>query len=329
MVWFSKPLMAANATIGLVLLVTGIIGELRRATGPVVFYCHDYCSVLAAKLCTCWPGVRNRSGIIFVNGSVNLRSGFTLLDRTLTALLNNIDTTLCVSRASMNALKNDFNISADKVREYRIWIDTTQVDAVLETEAVCQRQYLEPIRLLFVGRIVPEKGVGHLLELARYIRQNDLGKKYSITLVGESDHPILAEVARAAADGLVTFPGGIEKPDLWGWYAEHDILLMPSVWQEGAGNVALEANACGVPVIGTDRGGIPEYLREFPFHEIIRAADPVSILLAVDALCAKIRAAGARVVFERSRAVLNEKFSVRNFVPHEEAVRRILAKTNV
>jgi glycosyltransferase involved in cell wall biosynthesis len=327
--WYAKPVMATNAIISTVLLCSVLIGRVRHTRGRIVFYCHDYCSVLAAKLCTFLPGVRRRSGIIFVNGSVNRRSGFTLLDRTLTTLLNSIDITLCVSRASATALKTDFNIRADAVRAYRIWIDTDQVDAALDIDVLRQRQYEEPIRLLFVGRIVPEKGVKQLLELARYIRQNDLGTRYAITLVGDSNHPLQAEVERAASSGLLTFPGRIGKPELWGWYAHHDVFLMPSIWEEGSGNVALEAYACGVPVIGTDSGGIPENLKEFPFHGILTSTEPPDVLSAVDSLHAKIVAVGSMAVFERSRAVLREKFSVANFSPHEEAIRRILAGSSV
>jgi glycosyltransferase involved in cell wall biosynthesis len=67
----------------------------------------------------------------------------------------------------------------------------------------------------------------------------------------------------------VLAPGLQERHLLRGWtadvrplYAAMDVLAMPSEWLEPFGRVSIEAQACGVPVLGSRIGGIPETLRE-------------------------------------------------------------------
>ncbi|MGN8753411.1 glycosyltransferase family 4 protein [Blautia sp. HCP3S3_C4] len=60
----------------------------------------------------------------------------------------------------------------------------------------------------------------------------------------------------------VIFTGYVSQEDLPNYYASCDISLVPSKWQEAAGNVTIEALACGLPVIATKQGGIPEYADE-------------------------------------------------------------------
>lgn len=62
--------------------------------------------------------------------------------------------------------------------------------------------------------------------------------------------------------GRVIFTGYVSQEDLPNYYASCDISLVPSKCQEAAGNVTIEALACGLPVIATKQGGIPEYADE-------------------------------------------------------------------
>ena len=51
----------------------------------------------------------------------------------------------------------------------------------------------------------------------------------------------------------------IDPIDIANYYCACDIAVVPSKCQEAAGNVVIEALACGIPVISTTKGGIPEY----------------------------------------------------------------------
>jgi glycogen(starch) synthase len=112
--------------------------------------------------------------------------------------------------------------------------------------------------LLFVGRLVPEKGILTLLSAIHLLKAD--GFEYTLTIVG--DGPLRDEVQRFVSsndlESLVTLAGTITGSALNHVYNEHHIAIFPSLWEEPFGIVALEAIACGSLVIGTQSGGLPE-----------------------------------------------------------------------
>lgn len=105
-------------------------------------------------------------------------------------------------------------------------------------------------RFVAAGRLVEQKGFDRLIPLLAQVQGAQL------TLLGEGpQRPALEELARRHGVA-VDMPGfAVDAP---AWYAGADAVLLPSRW-EGMPNVALEALACGTPVIATpDSGGIAE-----------------------------------------------------------------------
>lgn len=117
--------------------------------------------------------------------------------------------------------------------------------------------------LIFAGRLTAEKGADHLLRAMQLLPAH-----YKALIVGSYHYN--AEVKSdfqqqlyALADSLkdrVIFTGYVQHDDLPLYYNLADAAVLPSVWDEPAGLTNLEAMACGVPVITTDSGGIPEYV---------------------------------------------------------------------
>lgn len=109
--------------------------------------------------------------------------------------------------------------------------------------------------VVYVGRLVPEKGLRELLEAARQLTPTmpDL----RIALVGEG--PMRAELAALAAQGgcEVVFTGAQPPDEVARWMAASDLVTLPS-YSEGHPNVLVEALACGRGVVATPVGGIPE-----------------------------------------------------------------------
>lgn len=110
-------------------------------------------------------------------------------------------------------------------------------------------------RLLYVGRLSREKNLHILAEAFRTACAQNPG--LALVLVG--DGPIRDELARTLADLPVIFTGYIEGDALAEAYASSDIFVFPS-GTDTFGNVVLEAQASGLPVIVTDRGGPRENL---------------------------------------------------------------------
>ncbi|MFQ6100913.1 MAG: glycosyltransferase family 4 protein [Anaerolineae bacterium] len=110
----------------------------------------------------------------------------------------------------------------------------------------------------YVGRLVPEKGVGLLLEAVA-----GMTGVWRLAIVGVGpEQERLDSLARqlGLADRVV-FEGVIPSLRMPAFYRQLDVLVLPSRsrlnWVEQFGRVLIEAMACGVPVIGSDCGEIP------------------------------------------------------------------------
>ncbi|HZQ16269.1 MAG TPA: glycosyltransferase [Gaiellaceae bacterium] len=116
------------------------------------------------------------------------------------------------------------------------------------------------LRIGFAGRLVPEKGVDVLVRA--------LAALPGATLAVAGDGPErgrLQELARELGlDGRLELLGVLEDADIWPFYRALDCLALPSRttprWKEQLGAVLIEAMACGVPVVGSDSGSIPEVI---------------------------------------------------------------------
>lgn len=144
------------------------------------------------------------------------------------------------------------------------------------------REAGDPLRLLFVGRLVERKGVAVLLDaLAR-------GGRDRLAIVG--DGPLRAELeARASRAGLadrVEFTGAVTAGELSNRFAEADALVLPAVRDskgdvEGLGVVLIEALAAGRPVIASESGGIVDIVRHEESGLLVRPGDPAALSDAI------------------------------------------------
>lgn len=109
--------------------------------------------------------------------------------------------------------------------------------------------------IVYVGRLVPEKGLRELLEAARLLAP-ELPRLH-IALVGEG--PMHAELTALAAQCCcdVAFAGAQPPGEVARWMAASNVVTLPS-YSEGHPNVLVEALACGRGVVATPVGGIPE-----------------------------------------------------------------------
>ena len=110
--------------------------------------------------------------------------------------------------------------------------------------------------ILTVSRLVKKNGINDLIEAGEYL---DFPFKILIIGVGSDEEKLKELVKNKGLEDKVMFKGQVEYDELPKYYAIADVFVRPSL-SEGLGNVFLEAMACGLPVIGTEVGGIPDFL---------------------------------------------------------------------
>ena len=119
--------------------------------------------------------------------------------------------------------------------------------------------------LMYCGRLIKEKGV---LELIKSVNKK---KKKNIKLLvigsinfacgGEDEYT--KEIKKIAEKNKnIIFTGYIDGKDLYKYYKLSNAIIIPSIWEEAAGLVCIEAMICKKQIITTGRGGIKEYVSE-------------------------------------------------------------------
>ena len=133
----------------------------------------------------------------------------------------------------------------------------------------------EGIKLLYVGRISKEKNLQMLVRAFTTINES----RPDVQLVMVGDGPYLEEMQEALANKPCIFTGYLGGEDLAAVYASSDLFLFPST-TDTFGNVVLEAQASGVPVIVTDAGGPQENTLPGRTGLVVKADDEAEFVQA-------------------------------------------------
>lgn len=126
----------------------------------------------------------------------------------------------------------------------------------------------------------PLKGLDYLLKAVHEVTKTH---PVNLTVVGEpkKDSRIRKLIGELGLDRLVTFTGRIDNGNFVRWYARATMAVIPSLY-EGFGLPAGEAMACGVPVISTSGGALPEVVGDAGI--IVPPADSSALAEAIKGL---------------------------------------------
>ena len=114
-------------------------------------------------------------------------------------------------------------------------------------------------RWLFLGGLIPRKGVNWLLEAFAKCRAEDPSLTLTIVGDGELGGPLRRRAGELDLSSSVTFTGAVDPETALRLMREHDLLVHPSRW-ESFGMTVVEAVAAGMPVLVTRCGGPEETL---------------------------------------------------------------------
>ncbi|MET0484646.1 MAG: glycosyltransferase [Candidatus Rokuibacteriota bacterium] len=147
----------------------------------------------------------------------------------------------------------------------------------------------DQLQLLYVGRLAPIKGLETLLDAMARLRA--AGTRVHLSIVGgDADEPLnghegelRARLARLDLRSAVTFVGAQPQERLRAWYVAADATVLPSHY-ESFGMVAMEAMACGIPVVASRVGGLQTTVRDGVTGLLVPDHDPAALAGALDRL---------------------------------------------
>ena len=139
--------------------------------------------------------------------------------------------------------------------------------------------------LLFIGNLKPAKGCIDLLDAFIDVASSQDALHVVFIGDGAARDTLTQRAARAGLARRVHLIGKVDHALLPDWFAACDLFCLPS-HNEGVPNVVLEAMACGVPVLATRVGGIPEVVPEFA-GVLVGAKDKPALTRALTAALAR------------------------------------------
>lgn len=178
-----------------------------------------------------------------------------------------------------------------------------------------------PLRLVYFGRLIEDKGVHTALEALGLLAQRGEAGRVELTILG-GGHPDYETRLRTMTAELgiaeqVRFVGKVQRADVPGWLGRFDVFLFTSIWPEPLARTLMEAMAAGLVVVGTDAGGSPEIFSYFDENLLFRPGDAHGLaarltrLMGDDAL--------RRRLAHRGRQVVESHFSLDRMVREVEA----------
>lgn len=112
--------------------------------------------------------------------------------------------------------------------------------------------------LVFLGRLVSDKGVNLLLDALAQLKSKGLTPRLTIIGSGPEELNLRQQVQSLELIEQVTFAGVKLEHELTKLLNAHQVMVIPSLWDEPFGIVALEGLACGCVIVGSQGGGLKD-----------------------------------------------------------------------
>jgi glycosyltransferase involved in cell wall biosynthesis len=196
---------------------------------------------------------------------------------------------ISVSEFQREELAHLYKISAERTSVIYNGVDLTRYrpDTAPSSSIPVGPDVGSPL-ILFVGRLVPKKGLQYLIRAFPQILET-FPRAHCVVVGGtpafDTYGDVLEGLARdiGVSSNFTWIREGVPEEDLPGVYARADICVFPSKGYESLPTVIFEAMACGIPVVTTDRWGSPEALGE-GHPGLVAEASPDAIAHAIAAI---------------------------------------------
>ncbi|MEM1883199.1 MAG: glycosyltransferase family 4 protein, partial [Candidatus Bathyarchaeia archaeon] len=190
---------------------------------------------------------------------------------------------IATSYAMKREIEEHFHLPSEKIDVIPNGIDVSKYEVNVEHEEVKKRFRINPDEkiILFVGRLVPQKGVEYLIMAAPKIFEQHPDSRIIIVGNGWIKDNLMSLASSTKYSNKITFLGFLDDRDLTELTLCSDVLVVPSIY-EPFGIVALEGMAAGVPVVASNVGGLAEIIEHDRTGFLAHKEDPDSIAFGIN-----------------------------------------------
>lgn len=201
--------------------------------------------------------------------------------RRMQHVLHNADAVVAVSRDLATHLV-ELGVHSEKVTLMSRGVDCERFSP--GDRAMARQRLGLPVNgrmLLWVGRMVPVKGIDVLIESCRLLHGRRADFRLDLVGDGPLRPTIESAIAAAGLGAVVSVVGSVAHDKLADWYRSADLTVLSS-HSEGIPNVLRESLACGTPFVASRVGGVPELAGERTGW-LVPPGDPAALADALDA----------------------------------------------
>jgi len=193
------------------------------------------------------------------------------------------DKIITCSNSMRGELEGHFRLPPDKIAVIQNAIDASEYSRPVDKEVVKRRYGIGPYEkmVLFVGRLVPQKGVEYLIKAVPRIIHHHSNAKFIITGDGWSRSHLENLAASTGFGDRIRFLGFVSDSELVELTMSADVLAIPSIY-EPFGIVALEGMAAGVPIVAANIGGLADIIEHDRTGVLTYPENPESIAWGVN-----------------------------------------------
>jgi glycosyltransferase involved in cell wall biosynthesis len=198
----------------------------------------------------------------------------------LTAL-SRAQTVVSVSGA-LGGVMQGHGVAADKIRVIYNGVDHDRFRPSSKDDARSRLGIAVDSKVaLFVGNLKPVKGIDRLLDAWGGMGREENRRELHLIGRGPLEEQLRGRSSAIGVDGSVTFEGEKSPDEIATWMNAADVLCLPSE-NEGVPNVILEAIACGLPVVASRVGGIPEIVDTAGLGRLVEPGDVTALRGALE-----------------------------------------------
>ncbi len=219
-------------------------------------------------------------------------------------------------------LRQYYNIPYDKIRIIPCGVN---LDRFKLEDKISARRHLgfhaDDLIVLYVGRYTPIKGLDRLFTAFQHVTHLSVNLRL-VMVGGDGEHSPMFRQIQSKAKALhienrLMFAGRVDQKILPQYYSAADVLVVPSYY-ESFGLVALEALACGTPVVTTPVGAVEKIVQDGVTGYVAMDSDPKHFAGCIEAILlkqkqnglspSKIRASVSEFTWSRSASLLLDAY---------------------